>query len=276
MLVYIKDIRVGHRLRQPRPEQVASLADSISRIGLQTPISVVSGVAKREGGGSDVSFELVAGLHRLEACKSLGLVEIEAAIVQMDSDERLLWEIDENLCRADLTELERGVCLLKRKEVCKRMAPRTPSGQFGAAEEKSFTVEVSENTGIPGRTIDRTIRRARRIDEALRTQVAEIPAVADSGVELDALGDLDAVEQRKVIGEIRSGRATTVRGAIKAIVPPRRAPAPMFKNNFKISQLWRVAFLKLIAKATAEDLEWARDQIDRPVADKASALQVVK
>jgi ParB-like chromosome segregation protein Spo0J len=87
MLVPIAEIRVGQRLRRARPEQVAQLATSITAIGLRTPISVFTGVTRIAGGGNGVTFELVAGLHRLEACRSLGHQEIEAQIVQMNADE---------------------------------------------------------------------------------------------------------------------------------------------------------------------------------------------
>ena len=181
MMVPIDNIRIGNRLRQVRPEHVAYLADSIEHIGLQSPISVASGTSKRPDGGSDVTFNLVAGLHRLEAYRSLGLVEIEAAIVQMDSDERALWEIDENLCRAELTELERGEHLLRRKELYERKWPDSKAGAAQAAGmnravgnnvgdnlSPTFTEDTAEKIGITDRTVQRSISRARRIDEKVR------------------------------------------------------------------------------------------------------------
>jgi len=121
MKVAINQIQIGKRLRQLRESTVKELMDSIGQIGLQTPITVDSRPAKREGGGMDtVVFDLVAGHHRLEACRRLGWTDIEVVNVSMDGDERALWEIDENLCRAELTELERGEHLLKRKEIYER------------------------------------------------------------------------------------------------------------------------------------------------------------
>ena len=236
MMVPIENIRSGNRLRQVRPEHVAHLAESIARIGLQSPISVHSGVAKRENGGSDISFELVAGLHRLEACKSLGLVEIEAAIVQMDSDERALWEIDENLCRAELTELERGEHLLRRKELYERKWPDSKAGAAQAAGmnravgnnvgEKfspTFTEDTAAKIGITDRTVQKSISRARRIDERVRDRVRTIPDIADSGVELDALAKMEPAQQKRAVALVEAGSATGIRDAGRLMRPTKEA-----------------------------------------------------
>src|ERR1700680_318296 len=126
MLVAITDIRVGKRLRSLRENAVADLMSSISEVGLQTPISVKSGI-------NEVAFDLIAGLHRLEACKRLGWEEIDASISQLSDTECELWEIDENLRRSELTELERGEHLLRRKEVYERLRPETKAGAAQAA-----------------------------------------------------------------------------------------------------------------------------------------------
>ena len=97
MLVAITDIRVGKRLRSLRENAVADLMSSISELGLQTPISVKPGIAKGENGGDKAAFDLIAGRHRLEACKRLGWEEIDASISQLSDTECELWEIDENL-----------------------------------------------------------------------------------------------------------------------------------------------------------------------------------
>ena len=61
------DIVVGDRLRALDRESVERLTESISKIGLKTPISVRS----REQG-----WTLVSGRHRLEACIALGMDDI--------------------------------------------------------------------------------------------------------------------------------------------------------------------------------------------------------
>ena len=218
MRVAIDQIQVGPRLRGLREAVVLQLMDSIGQIGLQTPISLASGVAKREGGGADVvSFTLVAGRHRLEACRRLGWDEIDAAIVQMDAVEAQLWEVDENLCRADLIELERDEHLARRKELYEKLRPETrhggnlqPSGQFGHTGHPSFAADTADKIGIPQRTIRRSIRRVEAIDEKVRDRIRDNPEISDSGVELDALAGMEPAEQRKAVALVESGQAAGI------------------------------------------------------------------
>ena len=102
---FVDAVDVGERLRSADPERVAALAESIDAIGLQQPISVWS--PDRD------TVNLVAGLHRLEAFKrlreelsdewDLRWDEIPCIFVDMDDLDRQLWEIDENLMRAELS-----------------------------------------------------------------------------------------------------------------------------------------------------------------------------
>lgn len=98
MPLIIDEIIVGDGRRDLNTAQVSKLAKSIDEIGLRHPITV----RKWDG-----KYYLIAGRHRLEACKKLGLEHIQAVIVSMTKDEARLWEIAENLHRAELTKLER-------------------------------------------------------------------------------------------------------------------------------------------------------------------------
>ena len=63
---------------------------------------------------------LVAGLHRLEACRRLGMVHIDARIIDLDEIERRLWEIAENLHRAELSSLERSEQIAQWIRLCEQ------------------------------------------------------------------------------------------------------------------------------------------------------------
>lgn len=100
--LFISNITVpAHRARGLNPDAVARLAESIKRIGLQTPISV-----RYDDASGDVV--LVAGLHRLEAMRALGEETIPAVYTVGTADDARMWEIAENLHRADLSVLERA------------------------------------------------------------------------------------------------------------------------------------------------------------------------
>jgi hypothetical protein len=109
--------------------------------------------------------------------------------------DRKLWEIDENLIRAELTELERGEHLARRKDIYIARHPETRQGGdpviAGGGKAKndnlsSFAKDTASKVGVNERTIERSVRRAELIcgkaKELIRGTEAE-----DSGVELDAL-----------------------------------------------------------------------------------------
>ena len=72
--ITIDDVYVPARLRAALdPEKVDTLAESILELGQQTPISV-----RHDG----ERYILVAGLHRMEACKALGENSMTAILVR--------------------------------------------------------------------------------------------------------------------------------------------------------------------------------------------------
>jgi len=90
------DIEIGAARRTTDPGKVAALAASMKEIGLQTPISVWVT-------DDNQWVHLVAGRHRLEAAKRLGWDRIDCIVVALDERKRRMWEISENLHRAELT-----------------------------------------------------------------------------------------------------------------------------------------------------------------------------
>jgi ParB family chromosome partitioning protein len=92
--VRIEDIKIKKRIRKDIGD-ISDLMESISKFGLLNPITVAE------------DMELIAGFRRLEACKALGMSEIECNVVQAGSRvDRLIIEADENLTRKDLTVSE--------------------------------------------------------------------------------------------------------------------------------------------------------------------------
>lgn len=105
--------------RAINPDAVSALVDSIGAVGLINPIRV-----RASGDG----YELIAGAHRLEACKALGLAEVTCVVVTDDDLHAELAMIDENLCRADLSPSERAHQTARRKAIYQELNPSTRSG----------------------------------------------------------------------------------------------------------------------------------------------------
>ena len=71
MKINISDIRVNDGRRKIDEENVMSLMNSIREVGLLNPITITQ------------SHILIAGAHRLEACKRLGMENIELSLIHI-------------------------------------------------------------------------------------------------------------------------------------------------------------------------------------------------
>lgn len=103
------EIEIPEGRRPVDPSAVKRLADSIEEIGLRHPITV-----RRRGD----RYILVAGLHRLEACRKLGREHVPAIICSMTNAEARMWEIAENLHRSELTKLQRSEYISEWAKLC--------------------------------------------------------------------------------------------------------------------------------------------------------------
>lgn len=100
--------------RAVNPDKVKQIAESMKAIGLLNPIYV-------SYSADASSCTLVAGAHRLAAAKLLGWDSIDTVEVVGDSLTAQLAEIDENLCRSELTPAQYVMHIARRKEVWEAM-----------------------------------------------------------------------------------------------------------------------------------------------------------
>jgi ParB family transcriptional regulator, chromosome partitioning protein len=204
------------RLRRLNPKKVAELADSIKENGQINAITVCPVPP-----GATHKFGLVTGKHRLEACIGLGWAEIDANVVLLSDIDAKIWEIDENIVRSELSELEKGEHLLQRKMLYEQKYPETRRGVAGAvakhadanlatAKVKSFVEDTAEKTGTSERSIQRAVQRAEAITPETKHAISEMP-IADSGAELDALARLPPEDQSAAVREVQIGKAKSIR-----------------------------------------------------------------
>jgi ParB family chromosome partitioning protein len=235
-VVSLADIVVGDRLRALDRESVERLRESISRIGLKTPISVRS---------SEQGWTLVSGRHRLEACIALGLDEIPVVAETGSELEARLWEIAENLHRAELTALERAEHIslwigLRGERGEGRSCDQADDklGQVGPVSEADKAAQAvpppagggrgreggvraaARELGISRTDARRAVHRVHRIAPAVREALRDMPEIADNGAELDALAALPAEQQAAAVAAVKSGGAPNVRVAAAATAQP--------------------------------------------------------
>jgi ParB/RepB/Spo0J family partition protein len=105
--IAIADIQVGVRRRELDPAALRVIIKSISLIGLQMPITVRRD-EKLRAEVSPTAVALVLGYYRFEAAKALGWEFIDAFVIDGDEIDARIRQLIENLCRAELTALERA------------------------------------------------------------------------------------------------------------------------------------------------------------------------
>lgn len=226
---------------QPRPlvtSEVDKLAASIGQVGLIQPVTVRPTVVIH--GTTEPGFRIVAGHHRVAACRALGWTEIDALVI--DDTNHLqseLMEIDENLCRAELTASQRTGYTKRRKQIWEALHPEDSNTQRvallentgttsstitprGVGRPKEFAASTAEATGMTKQAINRHIARADALGDEALTKVAHTSL--DSGVELDALAKMPAPERAVLIERAAAGEQVSARTP-DAPVKPSTAPA---------------------------------------------------
>jgi ParB-like chromosome segregation protein Spo0J len=210
MPIALDDIDVPNGRREVVAATVKRLADSIEKVGLRHPITV-----RRKG----ERYELVAGRHRMEACRKLGREHVPSCIVTMNKTEARLWEIAENLHRADLTKLERDeqvaewIKLTDDKPVQSEQVSKGGRGNEGgvsaasrelgvqrtdavrALQVASLTEEAKEAARETGLDNNRSalLKAAKK---PVGEQVATIHRIHQAKVAADPLSDGEALEQQ--------------------------------------------------------------------------------
>lgn len=225
MRIAIREIKINPGRREASPGSVRELADSIAEIGLLNPITV------------DQGHTLIAGLHRLEAAKLLGWTEIECVISGLEGLRAELAEIDENFVRSDLTPLEFGELLLRRKELYEALHPEAKNGGDRSSAESrtskcrsapvsSFAQDTAEKLGVGRRTVECQVQIAKRLTPETKG-IIRSSAVSVTRKEALALSRLEPGPQAKAAALLAAGEIRSV----EEYAPPVRAgpaahPAP--------------------------------------------------
>jgi hypothetical protein len=197
--VVVGVIDIGDRLRSVSDEKVAQIAESMNRVGLINPITLYS--------AKDETVSLIAGAHRLAAAKHLGWEEIDAVVIGGNEIDAKLTEIDENLCRHELSATEIAEHLSKRKELWEAREKAKAAAQAednngtscptipkaGPGRPKEFASDAAAVTGTSKRDINRNVKRADAVCQEARDLIRNTKL--DSGAMLDKLAKMTAEEQ---------------------------------------------------------------------------------
>jgi ParB family transcriptional regulator, chromosome partitioning protein len=189
--VHIDQINTGLNRRAIDGETVENLKESIKANGLLNPITI------------DRNGNLIAGLHRLTACKLLGLEKIECNIVTYeDAIQARLAEIDENFVRNELSHLERSELVKEREQILERLGLRAKTGDnqhrhIGGemiSPPPKTTLELAKGFGYSERSLQHDKQIAKDIHPEVKEQIKGTP-LADIKTELLKIARIGAKER---------------------------------------------------------------------------------
>lgn len=242
--LYVDDIIVTDRHRSVDKEAVKVLAASMEKIGLRTPITIRS--------PSESECYLVAGRHRLEAAKLLGWEKIDCFVLDCSEDEAEMWEISENLHRAELTVLQRSEQVARWVNLADRVSAQVEPKPKGGRPE-SGTNKAARDLNIDRNEVQRSKKIADLTPEA--KQAAKEVGLDDNQSALLAAAKAEPEDQVK---------------AIRARASKQASNHP--QDDAERSIKWRRQFEQCWNKAPSPvDREWALDWVDRPIMDRMAS-----
>jgi ParB family chromosome partitioning protein len=208
---------------------------------------------------------LVAGRHRLEACKTLKHKTIAAIVEEEDSPAiehwRALAAIDENLIRRKLTAPQRAKLVAQRKKLYEAVHPETKHGgapgkagggkkakgesrQNGDFGDDRFTADTASKTGRSERSVQRDVARGAALGDDLdRIEGTSL----GKGSELDALAAMPPEQRAPLIERAVSGETVSA----VALAAPQDEPRQGYSELVRTWRLFRSAMQR--ASPTGRD-----------------------
>jgi len=247
-ILYIRpnEIIVRPEHRAVDEEAVKKLARSIKDIGLQYPITVRSKAG---------SFELIAGRHRLEACRSIGMDHIPANVVRWSDIDARLWEISENLHRAELSAAQRAEQIAEFARLVKERREKEVSAQVG---QKPVGGRPEGGDSLTAKELGITRQEIQRAEKIASISNEAKEAARAAGLD-DNQSALLSVAREPVERQVE--RVAEIKAAGKVIVPAA-------KEWEDVEQEQRRSLMAAWNKASPTVRAWFRENVvDAPVMD---------
>ena len=252
-MIHVGFISTLGRLREVDPAQVKALAESIKEVGLINPITVYPRDIIRNGQTVE-GYGLVAGAHRLEACKSLGWSEVPVVVVDLNDNDRIIAECDENLCGSRLSPAEKAEFTAARKKAYLAKHPETALGQNqhtrvsqdGEPTAPRFTADTAAKTGRSETSVQRDVERGEKVTPAALAMV--------KGTKLDTGEYLDKL--KKIKPENQCAKVQQDLDALRKPKPKSAAPhAPDPEDDYSVRERQVSALMNAWNKAGKEARE---------------------
>jgi ParB family transcriptional regulator, chromosome partitioning protein len=197
---FAKDIkpRPSGNTRTLDPRHILDLAESIAALGMLQPIAI------------DKNSKLVAGEHRLEACR---LLELSTSELRNSHWEQILLQTDKTIKKSDLEEIKDRLDQLDVESYLSRYADgQIPvlMLQFDAEEDKesAFAAETAENEKRQNYTKQEVLALAERLRSAGYIERAGRPKKGEKSIK-SALSVISGKSFRQIERDLAKEKTPT-------------------------------------------------------------------
>lgn len=154
----------------------------------------------REGGG----YELVAGHRRKHACELAGLDTMPVIVRDLDRDTAIIFMVDSNLQRENISPMEKAKALKMKMEAIRRQGTRTDLTSPNNSAKFRSDDEIGAEMGMSGDTVRNMISLTQLVPE-LQQMVDDKKIAVTPAYQLAAL---KPEEQALLVETIESEQAT--------------------------------------------------------------------
>jgi len=238
----ISQIFVGKRARPVDEDHALAIASSMAERGLINPVTVRHTPAAN---GGKTPYTLVAGGHRLRAGELNQWAEIDTLVVTADAAEAQLMEISENLFRNDLSALDRGIFVVKFREIYEEKHGKVQQGGDRKSKSNDWTLifangkelseRVQDRLGIGRSTYFNVTKIGLKLSPALRNLVRGTDAEHDQKLLLKLAGMPDA-DQAALVGALKI--EPDIRKALEILKPTKPEADPQAAALKKLISTW--------------------------------------
>ena len=176
-------------------DSMKETVESVKEYGVLIPV-----IARpREGGG----YELVAGHRRKRACELAGLDAMPVIVREIDRDTAIIFMVDSNIQRENISPIEKAKALKMKLEAIKRQGARTDLTSMQVAQKLSVE-QVGDDAGISKDQVRRYVRLT-ELTPQLQQMVDDKKIAMTPAVEISYL---KPQEQALLVETIESEQAT--------------------------------------------------------------------
>lgn len=274
----------GHPFPVQDDKDMLDLVESVRKFGVLEPVTVI-----RSSKDPD-RYEMVAGHRRKHSCVLAGVTQIPAIVRDMDRDSAIIYMVDSNLKRENISPMVKARAYSMKLEAIKRKAGRPTKAQLEAGYKPMRADEqLAQQTGESRATIQR-LTRLTKLEPELQDMVEEKKLPVNTAADIsylkpqeqktlaDAIKREDKVPSGTQAAELKkdsqAGKLTTAK-IEQTVAPTKREMSPPLKVTFSEDEL-RAYFPKKdttvgdVKRVVFEALDLRQKALDR---QKARAEQ---